>query len=622
MLRALMAALVLVVGFLVVPTTASAEADYLDVRITAVSTPVLNLSDPQQVVELKGTITNTSTVAIEGAVVHFWRLPTPIRSEARLDELEQNLPIGSRITDEASLYQFPKDVPFGPGERADFSVKVTIAQLTQGRDPLVKDGAAYLIGAQVRGVPEGESRAIVGSDTFPITATTAPVRSSALVVLSATPSWLPDGSFTDSSLAADLEDRLDPLLASAEREGVQAAIDPALYEAVTRLSGTHTVDGASVEGNGIALRWVQRVDALAGEGRLWRLPYGDPDLTRAALSGQLDTVMDWSAEAGNGILPEVGSVAILRDGASPDLVDHLSDLDTVVVSGMSGATSGTPQLLGARSIGATARPDGGSLPERITREFLAVRPPLYLIDSVQAADADADLGTWREHVAPSAKPSESLTWPETTSSEPWPDLADTLTQASKAAELLDDLTDGPSSVNLAVLGATSWSSGFSDQRQAVAYAKSGSPPDLDLKKVNLRAAASFVMGSRTNTFPATLTNELSVPVTVGVTFQSDSPQRIRVPNVKPVTVEPGESVTLDVTPEATANGVALVRGQVVTTGGVAVGKPVTIEITATDFGRVGWIIILVSGAVLLGGTAWRIRAVRRERAKASAEVSE
>ncbi|NHB84853.1 hypothetical protein G7085_10245 [Tessaracoccus sp. HDW20] len=81
-------------------------------------------------------------------------------------------------------------------------------------------------------------------------------------------------------------------------------------------------------------------------------------------------------------------------------------------------------------------------------------------------------------------------------------------------------------------------------------------------------------------------------------------------------------MTLDVTPEATANGVALVRAQAITAGGVAVGKPITIEITATNFGRVGWIIILVSGAVVLGGTAWRIRAVRREQAKASAEEQE
>ena len=129
--------------------------------------------------------------------------------------------------------------------------------------------------------------------------------------------------------------------------------------------------------------------------------------------------------------------------------------------------------------------------------------------------------------------------------------------------------------------------------------------------------SSVVMGDRANQFPATLTNGLTVPVTVGVRFTSDAPQRIRVPDLEPQVIPPGESITVNITPEAAANGVALVQAQPVTAGGVALGKSTTIEITATDFGRVGWIIILVSGAVLLGGTAWRIRAVRRERGKAS-----
>lgn len=149
--------------------------------------------------------------------------------------------------------------------------------------------------------------------------------------------------------------------------------------------------------------------------------------------------------------------------------------------------------------------------------------------------------------------------------------------------------------------------------------KSAAPAKVDLSKVTLRAAASYVMGSRTNTFPATLTNGLDIPITVGVEFTSENPQRIRVPSLDPVLVGPGESATLNVTPEATANGVVLVHAQITTLSGATIGRPVSIEITATDFGRVGWIIIVVSGAVVLGGTALRIRAVRQERAKASVE---
>lgn len=122
------------------------------------------------------------------------------------------------------------------------------------------------------------------------------------------------------------------------------------------------------------------------------------------------------------------------------------------------------------------------------------------------------------------------------------------------------------------------------------------------------------MGARVNEFPATLTNELDVPVTVGVSFDSDAPQRIRVPAVDPVEVPAQGSVTITITPEASANGVARVHPKLVTAEGMELRDAEEIEITATDLGRVGWIIILVSGAVVLGGTAWRISAVRRERA--------
>ncbi|NHB84852.1 hypothetical protein G7085_10240 [Tessaracoccus sp. HDW20] len=89
------------------------------------------------------------------------------------------------------------------------------------------------------------------------------------------------------------------------------------------------------------------------------------------------------------------------------------------------------------------------------------------------------------------------------------------------------------------MGATAWSSAFGDQAEALAYVRSGSPADIELKKVTLRAAGSFVMGSRTNTFPMSLTNDLTVPVTLGVGFRSDAPQRIRVPAIDPVTIAPG-----------------------------------------------------------------------------------
>jgi hypothetical protein len=52
-----------------------------------------------------------------------------------------------------------------------------------------------------------------------------------------------------------------------------------------------------------------------------------------------------------------------------------------------------------------------------------------------------------------------------------------------------------------------------------------------------------------------------------------------------------------------------------TMSGRPVGKPVTINVTATQAGTTGWIIALAAGIVLVGSTALRIRQVARERAR-------
>ena len=602
--RALLAALLVVIGISWSPSAAQADGASLDVRVTSVSTPVLDLADPGQLIELHGTITNTSATAISKAVVHFWRLPTPITTSGQLKALTAEPPIGSRVTDASTIQEIDQ---IAPGERADFTVRASISQLTTEDDPLTTDDAVYLIGAQVRGSLTGNAaRSTLGESVFPVAATRRQLESSAIVTLTAKPSPEPD----DPALAADLGGRLDTLLTSAERPDVQAAIDPALYEAVTKLSAS----------NAEALRWLQRVDVLASAGRLWRLPYGNPDLARASASGVLPDVLKWSDLAGSTALSGLPSIAIVGK-ADDALLAHLKDFDTVVVEGATGSKPGKPTVLGAVTEPAAQTDVGPSAQaRRIVEEFLSVGTPLYVISTPETAAADT-LDQWRTHTAPLPTRTDTLTLPSM-QAEPWPAVVAALKDAASAAALMGDLTTSPPE-DLSPLGAQAFSADFDDEDSALAYLRATAPQSVDLDKVTLRAAGSFVMGSRTNTFPATLTNGLSVPIRVGVNFHSDSPQRIHVPDIQPVTIAPGESLAIDVKPEASSNGVSLVRARAVTTDGVEVGRPVTIEITATDFGRVGWIIILVSGAVVLGGTALRIRAVRREQARTSVkEISE
>jgi hypothetical protein len=307
------------------------------------------------------------------------------------------------------------------------------------------------------------------------------------------------------------------------------------------------------------------------------------------------------------------TVAVLGDGASSGLASALSSLGTVVVRGATGGQDGSPRILTGDQPTENGLPDGVRLARRIADELLSPDPPLYLIETGQDARADQHLDPWRRHVAPAAA-TEGLRWTGTRPPAAWPKVAAALEREAGQAGVLRDLT-GEDAPGLAELGATAFSASFANEKAAVAYLSVAAKPSADLAKIELRAAASFVMGSSTNTFPATLTNGLDVPVTVGVRFTSDAPQRVRVPDNEPIVLPPGEPVTINITPEADANGVALVEAQIITRGGIPVGKPTTIEITATNFGSIGWLIIVASGAVVLGGTAWRIRAVRREQAR-------
>ena len=623
--RTLLAALLLVLVSLTLSPAASAQdGDLLDVVITEVSTPTISLSTPTQEIRISGTLVNDSTQALSYVNVHFWRLPEPILTTDRLEELtgSAQAPTGSRLFSEpdGNLHNLTGDGWLQPGEIREFTVRASVAQLTEaGADPMTQNDAAYLVGVQVRAIPETGGNKTVGRAMIPVAATQEPVKSSSLVVLSAAPSWLPDGRFLDNSLAEDLTGRLETLLAAGERDGVITAIDPALYSAVSALSRPHTVGGVEADGSGIALRWVSRVDELAAQQRLWVLPYGNPNLERAAAMGALDAVL-----AGGAVDDKLAGLPTVA------VVNHMipalprDALETLVVRNATGSVPGTPRVLASTAPGVPATvPDGVRSATLIARELLAASPPLYLIDTVELAAADTLGGALRVQVPPSTSASGPLRTANASTPAPWPNVTTAITEAKANAQFITALTGQAPEFDEPRITALSLSDSFRDEAAAVAYVQAASPESFKADGVELKAASSFVMSAADSTFPATITNSLPLPVVVGVQFDSEAPQRISVANIEPVTVPAGESMTVVVSPHATANGITRVEAQLVTVDGDPLGEPTQIEVTATDFGRVGWLIIVVSGAVVVGGTALRILAVRREqRAKENSEPSQ
>jgi len=92
---------------------------------------------------------------------------------------------------------------------------------------------------------------------------------------------------------------------------------------------------------------------------------------------------------------------------------------------------------------------------------------------------------------------------------------------------------------------------------------------------------------------------------------TDNPQRLAVPPTEVITVDPGQSQTVNIRPEASANGLITAAAHLTTASGRRVSADVPLTIEVTELGIVAWIIVGVSGVVLVGATAWRIRQVRR-----------
>lgn len=626
-LRALVALVLLIPMMSLTPATARAEDPALiDVTITNNSAPVLDLSDPDQVVELSGVIINISASRVQLTAVNFWSSETPITSE---DELEATLdlpaatPIGARTPpftiESGHTKLINEDGWFNPAERAEFRVRATVGELG-----FTEDDAAYLVGVHVRGVAENsEGNETVGRGRILVAATADPLRSSQVVELSAGPQRTPDGDFLGDSLESALTSHLDELLTVAEEPDTTILLDPMLLMDARALAEDHTVDGVDEPPVEVASEWVSRMEALIRAGTVYRLPWGNIDLPRARAIGHLADAVGWADDAlSDPGLRALPLAATLDSSASSEMARELSQLgfSLVLAHNTSGGSIGFLRVAKLSDPNGEGMGPGGSnspaqhLGRLAATAVVSDTPPIHLARSAEDARRIAVLRDQRalERID---RDDGAATFTPVQEAPRWDELASRIQALIDDTAFRRDLTGNDDLPQLERVAAVSLSSRFTTEEAALEWLSSGSVSVVDPAKVTISAAGEFVMASRSNTFPVTITNGLAVPVTLRMVFDSDSPQRIRVPATEFVTIEAGENRVVTLTAEASSNSVVSIEGNMQTRGGTEFGAPVTIEITATQLGRVGWIIIVISGAVVLGGTVWRIRAVQSERSK-------
>ncbi len=630
-------ALLVFASILALPARAqAAEATSVEVRLT---TSEVTGTGSNAVLHLAGTVANTGTTTLYTVQVLMWRDTVPITSRTQLASALSVSPTavtGARLTTPGAFQVItgsPK--PWSPGSSSPFSVTAKLSDLG------LSETGVYLVGLHVRGsLDMSASYATVGRARTFITVGTpsSQAATSSVVMLDSAPSFLGDGLLTDDHLATELTGRLLALLHHAELPGVTYAIDPLLYREVATMAAGYEVGTPQTHtpgtGKAAAAAWLAEFATLSGG---YRLPYGQPDLALVAKTGDT-SVLDLTTTAAAQV-PAVAKLPLLVAAsnyqADQRLLTTVARLKPSVVLAETRAAgqaltspAGTVVSVDTGAFAGGPGPDDATTALQIVARmradsFLAAMHPadgnVRVITTEQEASLDSTPSPWEMRV--------SLT-DLSVATAPWSQRAAVRApQAVRNAALEEAVTYGVGRIDdftsLAADSATGGvlsaqylpqvlSTAWSSDDQARAYLTAVlAPYAIDASAITVSVADHVVMTSRNTQFPVTVRNSLEYRVKVKVMVVTANENRLRVPVSALVTVGAGESVTVNVSPKATANGAVDAVVQLVSQAGHEVGTPQAFVIEATETGRVAWVVVIASGVVLTAMTVLRIRQVAR-----------
>lgn len=608
------------------PATAAA-APTVALEITGIT---ITGSQPSDEIEVRGRVSNPAGSLVYGVRIALWRSRDPIDELDGLRRVSTAPPWGvilpggyDKITEQSDA--------FPAGATADFAVRATLAEL--GFD---SPGHAYAIGVRALGTADGAGSFGNVGQTVTVVAVPGdqPVPVTRLVMLTAPPTKLTPGVFRNEDLAGELKGRLDTLLTAAEQPGMSWLIDPALFDEVADMASGYQVrrDGELVAGTGqaVAAGWLSRLLALDPRSGA-RTLFGNPDLTGAALAGDTDVLArSLAATARVSRLNHLPLVLVPTGaGYTPELAAYLSGTEADAVLARNLLTAGAWQTTaeGRPVLASAVSLDPAPATLAATQSVLAetvvagARGQLRILDD--PSDLAADAATTTDWMTPrplgevlAGTPTGLAAFapvaPATLAPDRFGEVADLEQDFAAYAQLVPDSTlpdEAAGLLSRAVSAA--WVDDPSGRDGMLSAIDELVGREAMANAVSLDASPRFVMSSRTNQFPLTLVNHLDEAIRVKVVIDTDNPQRVTVPDTPLITIPARESASVTVQPEASGNGVAVARAWVTTEGGRRVTPSTRIIIEMTDLGFIGWVIVVTSGAVVLGATALRVRQVRR-----------
>jgi hypothetical protein len=678
----LFAAAVLLTGGLLLPAAvrpppAAAQEPQAFVSI-ALNSIEPSLPSPDSTVTLKGTVTNISTVALSNLQAIFWRAPRlPLLNT---DAINRSLtwpadePLGERLPDNYQNIPSETNRTLKPGNSTNFAVQASMDELD-----FALGNAVYLIGVHVRGrtaingadLTLGRARVFLPVQTAKLANS---LQMTSVVILNSRPSRVGGSEFSDDHLAKEVapQGRLDRLLDAADADDVSFAIDPALIDELRTMKAGYSVRGsdATTDGQSAAARWLDKFESLKSTRDGFRLLYGSPDIAALVHSNQTKLLAEgeMATRSVEGVptlpllvFPAGGAADAETLAAAEDLEPAavlLSDVSTAQLRPLLTAPGKAPVInFTASSFGGGPGPDPRNTAVHVQQRMLAETwiearsaPAGSTLGRVQvirsAAQATGSAGSasapWISRGTLSkllrAEPAtwnQQLNYPKAVrAAELNASQLRSVRQLAESYATYTDLLAEPDNARVSAASSLARSTSSSWRRAQKAMRRFVRPQQDQLntilnEKIEIRTNRKVTTVARQGVgFPITVRNTLPAPedptsltnaVRVRLLFESQIEQRLTVQPLEVGLIRAGSNVSGTASVDAKANGTVPVTAQLTTMSGTPIGRPILIQVTATQAGTTGWIIVLISGPVLLGGVALRIRQVARERSKISAE---
>jgi hypothetical protein len=680
-LRLFAAAVLLTTGLLLPaavrppPAAAQEPQPFVSIALTSIEPA---LPSPDSTVTLKGTVTNISPVVLSNLQAIFWRAPrVPLLTAEDLDRSltwPANEPLGERLSDNYQNIPSEADRTLTPGKSTSFTVQATLDELD-----FSLDNGVYLTGAHVRGrtAVNGADVTLGRARVFLPVQTAKPANSlqmTSVVVLNSRPSRVGKSEFSDDHLAREVAagGRLDRLIKAANADDVSFAVDPALIDELRTMKAGYSVRGSDAgtnDGQSAATRWLEKFESLKSSHDGFQLLYGSPDIaalvhanqTKLLAQGQLAArTVQGLATLPLLVFPAGGAADAETLGAAEDLDPAailLSDVSTAQLRPLLTAPGEAPIInFTATSFGGGPGPDPRNTKVHIQQRMLAET-------WIEASSAPAGSTLGRVHVIRSAAQaaggagsanapwitrgtlskllkSEPATWNQQLNYPKAVRAAElnasqlrSVRQLARSYATYTELLAEPDNAKVTAASSVARSTSSSWRRAQNAMRKFVGPQQDELntiltEKIEIRTSRKVTTVARQGVgFPITVRNTLPAPedpasltdaVRVRLLFESKVEQRLSVEPLELGLIPAGANVSGTASVDAKSNGTVPVTAQLTTMSGIPIGRPITIQVTATQAGLAGWIIVLISGPVLIGGVALRIRQVAKERSKAAA----